>query len=240
MGATLRIGQSDSATNNRATNSTANFQNWLGGRGSDSATNTAYSKNAFLLMDVFRTDTNTSGRINPNSIVRDGVGIVMRSALTGFSYEGNATNGASTLLGNSTLNPTNTVAAIRDFATNSTKGFIVSVGDLSRVPAFWSSNNSTANIVPGTVMSAASDAGKEEFLRRTANLLTTQSLAFTVYIVGQTGEILTKSGTDTFVPASTTTTETVIQLEPVYPATSGETPVAPTEWKTLKPRSLSY
>jgi Tfp pilus assembly protein PilX len=240
MGATLRIGQSDSATNNRATNSSANFQNWLGGRGSDSATNTAYSKNAFLLMDIFRTDTNTSGRINPNSIVRDGVGIVMRSALTGFLYEGNATNGASTLLGNSTLNPTNTVAAIRDFATNSTNGFIVSVGDLSRVPAFWSSNNSTANIVPGTVMSAASDAGKEEFLRRTANLLTTQSLAYSVYIIGQTGEIQTKSGTDTFVPASTTTTETVIQLEPVYPATSGETPVAPTGWKTLKPRSLSY
>jgi hypothetical protein len=109
-------------------------------------------------------------------------------------------------LGNSTLNPTNTVAAIRDFATNSTNGFIVSVGDLSRVPAFWSSNNSTANIVPGTVMSAASDAGKEEFLRRTANLLTTQSLAYSVYIIGQTGEIQTKSGTDTFVPASTTTT----------------------------------
>jgi hypothetical protein len=35
MGATLRIGQSDSATNNRATNAAADYQNWLGGRGSD-------------------------------------------------------------------------------------------------------------------------------------------------------------------------------------------------------------
>ena len=240
MGATLRIGQSDSATNNRATNAAADYQNWLGGRGSDSATNAAYGKNAFLLMDVFRTDTNTAGRINPNSVVRDGFGTVMRAALTNFVYEGQPTNGASTLLGNQTLNPTNTVTVIRNFATNSTNGFLVSVGDLSRIPAFWGNGTSPTNIVPTVAMSAASDAGKEEFLRRTANLLTTQSLAFTVYIVGQTGEILTKSGTDTFVPASTSTTETVIQLEPVYPATSGETPVAPTEWKTLKARALSY
>jgi hypothetical protein len=240
MGATLRIGQSDSATNNRATNADADYQNWLGGRGSDSATDESYGKNAFLLMDVFRTDTNTAGRINPNSVVRDGFGTVMRAALTNFVYEGQATNGASTLLGNQTLNPTNTVAAIRDFATNSTHGFLVSVGDLSRIPAFWGNGTSSTNIVPGVAMSAVSDAGKEEFLRRTANLLTTQSLAYTVYIVGQTGEILNRGGTDTFVPASTTTTETVIQLEPVYPATSGETPVFPSEWRTLTPRSITY
>ena len=240
MGATLRIGQSDSATNNRATNSAANFQNWLGGRGSDSATNAAYSKNAFLLMDVFRTDTNTAGRINPNSVVRDGFGVVLQSALTQFVYEGNPTNGASSLLGNQTLNPTNTAAAIRDFATSSSNGFIVSIGDLSRIPAFWGTNNSATNIVPGKVMSAASDAGKEEFLRRTANLLTTQSLAYSVYIIGQTGEIQTRSGTDTFVPASTTITENVIQLEPVYPTTTSEIPVSPTNWKTLNPKSISY
>ena len=240
MGATLRIGQSDSPTNNRATNAAADYQNWLGGRGSDSATNAAYGKNAFLLMDVFRTDTNTAGRINPNSVVRDGLGVVLRTALTNFIYENQATNGASSLLGNQTLNPTNTVAAIRNFATNSTHGFIVSVGDLSRIPAFWGNGTSATNIVPSVPMSASSDGGKEEFLRRTANLLTTQSLAYSVYIVGQTGEILTKSGTDTFVPASTSITENVIQLEPIYPTTSGESPVAPVGWKTLIPRTLSY
>jgi Tfp pilus assembly protein PilX len=240
MGATLRIGQSDSATNNRATNSAANFQNWLGGRGSDSATNAAYAKNAFLLMDVFRTDTNISGRINPNSVVRDGLGVVLQSALRQFVYEGNPTNGASSLLGNQTLHPSNTVTAIRDFATNSTNGFIISVGDLSRIPAFWETNNSTTNIVLGTRMSAVSDAGKEEFLRRTANLLTTQSLAYSVYIVGQTGEIQTKSGADTFVPTSTAITENVIQLEPVYPSTINEEPIAPSEWRTLNPKSISY
>ena len=240
MGATLRIGQSDSPTNNRATNAGTDFQNWLGGRGSDSPTNTAYAKNAFLLMDVFRTDTNTSGRINPNSVVRDGLGVVLQSALRQFVYEGNPTNGASSLLGNQTLNPTNTVSAIRDFATNSTNGFIVSVGDLSRIPAFWGTNNSTTNIVPGTRMSAVSDAGKEEFLRRTANLLTTQSLAYSVYIVGQTGDIQTKSGADAFIPTSTAITEKVIQLEPVYPSTINEEPIAPSEWRTLNPKSISY
>ena len=89
-------------------------------------------------------------------------------------------------------------------------------------------------------MSAASDSGKEEFLRRTANLLTTQSLAYSVFIVGQVGEIQTKSGADTFVPTSTTITENVIQLEPVYPSTPNETPVAPSEWKTLNPKSITY
>ena len=240
MGATLRIGQSDSPTNNRATNSAVDYQNWLGGRGSDSATNTSYAKNAFLLMDIFRTDTNTSGRINPNSVVRDGLGVVLQSALTNFVYETNATNGASSLLGNQTLNATSTISAIRDFATNSTNGFIVSVGDLSRIPAFWGNGTSSGNIVPGKVMSAASDAGKEEFLRRTANLLTTQSLAYSVYIVGQTGEIQTKNGADAFVPISTTITENVIQLEPLYPSTLNEQPVVPIEWKTLKPKSISY
>jgi hypothetical protein len=89
-------------------------------------------------------------------------------------------------------------------------------------------------------MSAASDAGKEEFLRRTANLLTTQSLAYSVYIVGQTGEIQSENGADTFVPAATAITENVIQLEPVYPSTANEEPVAPSEWKTLNPKSISY
>jgi len=240
MGATLRIGQSDSPTNNRATNSAANHQNWLGGRGSDSATNPAYGKNAFLLMDVFRTDTNTSGRINPNSVVRDGTGVVLQSALTHFLFEGNAANGASLLLANQSLDPTNTMMAIREFATNSTNGFLVCVGDISRIPAFWSTNDSINHIVPGKVLSDASDSGKEEFLRRTANLLTTQSLAYTVYIVGQAGEIVVKNGADTFIPAATTLTENVIQLEPVYPPASQETPVAPTGWKTLHPKSLSY
>jgi hypothetical protein len=240
MGATLRFGQSDSATNNRATNSAIDYQNWLGGRGSDDATNAAYGKNAVLLMDVFRTDTNTSGRINPNSVVRDRTGVVMRAALGNYTYESQATNGASTLLAGKALNETNTFTAIQSFATNASNGFLVSVGDLSRVPAFWNTNNDTSAIVPGTRMSSASDSGKEEFLRRTANLLTTQSLAYSVFVVAQAGSIQSQGGTDRFVPISSITTESVIQLDPTYPSSPPETPPVPSAWKILKPRTIFH
>ncbi len=240
QGATLRLGQSDSPTNNRATNSAIEYLNWLGGRGSDVPTNAAYGKNAFLLMDVFRTDTNTSGRINPNSVARDGMGIVMQAALADFSYETEATNGASSLLAGQSLNATNTISALRDFATNTANGFLVSTGDLSRVPAFWSTNNGATALVPGTRMSSASDAGKEEFFRRTANLLATQSLAYSVFVVAQAGSIQNQGGTDRFVPISSIKTESVIQLDPIYPYSPPETPPAPSGWNILKPRTISH
>lgn len=247
MGATLRIGQSDSSTNYRVVallaNQRPNFQNWLGGRGSDDATNAAFGRNAFLLMDVFRTDTNTSGRINPNSVVRDRSGAVMRAALGNFTFESEATNGASTLLAGRALNETNSFAAIQSFATNSSNGFLVSVGDMSRIPAFWSTNTNASALVPGVRMSSASDSGKEEFLRRTANLLTTQSLAYSVFVVAQAGSIEAQTVGDKFVPIATVITEHVVQLDPIYPTSPPsppETPVEPAEWKVLKPRSITY
>jgi len=240
QGATLRFGHSDSHTNNRATNAGGNFTNWLGGRGSDDATNATYGRNAFLLMDVFRTDTNQSGRINPSSVVRDGTGVVFRSALENFVYESQATNGASSILTNKSLNATNTISAIRTFATNASNGFLVSVGDLSRVPAFWSTNTNSSALVPGIRMSSASDSGKEEFLRRTANLFTTQSLAYSIFVVAQAGEIQRQGTTDRFVPISTEITENVVQLEPIYPPSPPEKPVQPSEWKLLKPKSINY
>ena len=241
MGATLRIGQSDSPTNNRGTNSSANFVNWLGGRGSDNATNSAYAKNAFLLTDVFRTDTNTSGRINPNSIVRDGTGIVFSAALGNFTFESAATNGSEPRLSNFSLNSTNTIKEIRNFATNLSNGFLISLGEISRVPIFWSTNNLPANqLVVGKVMSQMSDDGKEEFFRRTANLLTTQSLAFSVYVVGQSGEIIQKSGQDEFVPRGTAIFERVVQIVPNYPLVNPWEPSKPSSWSTLTPYSIKY
>ena len=203
MGATLRMGHSEASTNNRGTNNTSNYTNWIGGRGTDDPKSTNFSRNAFLLADVFRTDTNRAGRINPNSMIRDGRGVVMQAALADFLFETNSTNGAATHLSdNKSLNATNAISLIKEFATNSTNGFLISAGDLSRVPAFWSTNNSpTSVIVPGVRMSDVSDSGKEEFFRRTANLLTTQSLAYTIYVVGQAGEIVTRNGSDVFVPA---------------------------------------
>ena len=241
MGATLRIGQSDSPTNNRGTSSNLNFMNWLGGRGSDSATNAAYAGNAFLLTDVFRTDTNLSGRINPNSIIRDGTGLVFSTALQNFIFESAATNGSEPKLSGATLNISNTIREVRNFATNSTNGFLVSLGDISRVPIFWSTNLApTSQLVPGKMMSQMSDSGKEEFFRRTANLMTTQSLAFSVYVVGQSGEISQKNGTDVFLPTGTQIYERVIQLLPEYPTTNPWETVEPTNWSTLTPHSIGY
>jgi len=242
MGATLRMGQSDAPTNNRRMSSSSNYVNWLGGRGSDDPASTNFSRNAFLLADVFRTDSKCSGRINPNSMIRDGSGVVMKAALADFLFETNSTNGAAAQLsGNKTLNVTNAIRLMREFATNSTNGFLVSVGDLSRVSAFWSTNNSPTNtMVTGVRMSDVSDSGKEEFFRRTANLLTTQSLAYTVYIVGQAGEIVTRGGADVFVPASAVAMESVVQLEPVYPSAQPWEAVAPSGWKLHIPKSIQY
>jgi hypothetical protein len=89
-------------------------------------------------------------------------------------------------------------------------------------------------------MHRASDSGKEEFLRRTANLFTTQSLAYSIFVVAQAGEIQRQGTTDRFVPNSTLATENVVQLEPIYPPSPPETPVQPTEWRVLKPRSITY
>ncbi|MCX6972138.1 MAG: hypothetical protein NTV93_18580 [Verrucomicrobia bacterium] len=244
MGATLRLGQSDAATNNRGNTNNSNYSNWIGGRGSDDATSTNFSRNAFLLADVFRTDANRSGRINPNSIIRDGSGVVMQSAFANFSFETNSANGAAShFAGNQTLASTNAIRLIREFATNNTNGngFLVSIGDLSRVSAFWSTNNDPTNtIVSGVRMSDVSDSGKEEVFRRTANLLTTQSLSYTIYVVGQAGEIVTRGGTDVFIPASTVVSESVVQMEPIYPPAQPWEAVAPTGWNLHIPKFIKY
>ena len=87
-------------------------------------------------------------------------------------------------------------------------------------------------------MSSASDSGKEEFFRRTANLFTTQSLSYSVYVVAQAGSIQSQGGVDRFVPVSTVTTENVIQLEPIYPNVPPEMPAAPVSWSILNPKTI--
>ncbi len=238
QGATLRVGQSDAGTNNRANQSGADYVNWLGGRGSDDTSSTNYARNAFLLMDVFQTDDITEGRINPNSLVRDPSALAFRSVLDGFVFETSPTNQASSALSGTSLNATNAMASLRTFATNSTNGFLVSVGDLSRAPLFWTSTNALA----GVSMQAVSDAGREEFMRRSANLLSTQSLAFSIYVRAEAGTFVKGiSGTDRFRVAATASSETVVQLRPMYaPTTDPTIPLAPTNWSIVKPRSINY
>jgi hypothetical protein len=238
QGATLRIGQSDSPTNNRANSAGTDYQNWLGGRGSDDVTSPDYLQNAFLLLDVFRTDAVTSGRINPSAIVRDPAGLVFRSVLDGFTFESAATNQASTVLAGNLLNIDDTVAALRQFVSDRTNGAFVSVGDLSRVPMFHSSVTTLA----GVSMLGVSDAGREEFLRRSSNLLTTQSLAFSAFIRAEVGSFERDAGgADRFRVRASTSREMVLQLQPVYPPGGDPlAPATPAKWNLLRPRTITY
>ena len=238
QGATLRIGQSDSATNNRAFSSAANYTNWLGGRGSDEATRADAMNNASLLLDVFRVDDTASGRINPNCLVRDPSGFVFRAALDRFKFESAVTNRASSALSGIALDVSRAVSSLQSFATNASNGYLVSIGDLSRAPDFSSTNTSLA----GVSLAGVSDAGREEFMRRSANLLSTQSLAFTVFVRAEAGGFIRgASGEYRFQAKASSVRETVVQLLPTYdPSTDPAIPVSPTGWTIAKPRAITY
>jgi len=238
QGATLRIGQSDASTNNRANSSGNDYTNWLGGRGSDDVTTTNSLNNASLLLDVFRTDSITSGKVNPNSIARDPMGLAFRAALDQFTFEAAATNRASSALSGLTFNVTNTLTALQSFATNSSNGYLVSVADLARSPLFWTTNSSLA----GVPMLGVSDAGREEFMRRSSNLLSTQSLAFSIFVRAEVGDFVRDSSSnDRFRVKAATTRETVVQLRPTYGPTSDPTiPEPPANWEIVKPRTITY
>lgn len=189
-------------------------------------------------MDVFRTDDITAGRVNPNSIVRDPAGLALRAALDQFVFESSSSNQASATLAGHSLNATTTLSSLQNFATNPTNGFLVSVGDISRASAF----STSTNVLTDVSMLGVSDAGREEFMRRTASLLTTQSLAFTVFIRAQAGSFeRTPAGTDRFRIKADTAREMVVQLQPVYPpAADPLVPAAPVSWNILFPRTLNY
>ncbi|MFV0415465.1 MAG: PilX N-terminal domain-containing pilus assembly protein [Chthoniobacterales bacterium] len=234
QGATLRIGQPDDPSNNRANSTSSTYTAWLGGRGANDPSTNNYDKNAFHILDNFRTDDRVTGRINPNSLIRDPSGIVFEALLNSFTFESAATNQASSALSGRTLNVQNSLNALQSFFRNSTNGFLVSVGDLGRSPIFSGTNTDLA----GISMVPVSDAGREEFFRRTGNLMTTQSLAFTVFIRAQAGEF-TENGT--FKIRANATREVVLQLVPEYSATSDPlVPEKPVRWHIERPRAINH
>ena len=84
---------------------------------------------------------------------------------------------------------------------------------------------------------AVSDAGREEFFRRTADLLTTHSLAFTIYSVGQSGRFVGNE----FQPTSTAINEVVVQIVPEYPEPADDFErVEPSGWRILRVRQMSH
>lgn len=234
-GATLRIGQSDAGTNNRAGNNAgSDYANWLGGRGSDAVTNTNYLRNAFLLADVFMASTNDRGRVNPNSLLRDG-GFVFKALTDGFVFETASTNAASDALAGKSISTNAFLSNLMTTASNAV-GF-VSLGDISLASAFHAGTNLVTNVNMTNTATPVSDAGKEEFFRRTANLLTTQSLGFTVFSIGQSGRFVG----DRFQASSTAVKEILVRLAPTYPAPADDFDrVAPRRWDVIKLREMNY
>lgn len=226
---TLRVGQPDRPDFNRqSNNSTAENRDWIGGLGHETTTNTNYARSASILADVFRFDTNTFGKLNLNGLARATNSPILPALLDGLRFSSATNNMSSGTLNGTTINTNALLTAItNEFAAN--RPFI-GIGDISRLQVF--ATNSAANsIATGQNMAAftVNDADREEVFRRTAGLLATQSLSFTVYAIGQSGTIVNNQ----FVPTATQQKQVVLQFQPEYNATAY--PAAPTSWKILKP-----
>ena len=226
---TLRVGQPDRPDFNRqSNNSTAENRDWIGGLGHETTTNTNYARSASILADVFRFDTNTFGKLNLNGLARATNSPILPALLDGLRFSSATNNMSSGTLNGTTINTNALLTAItNEFAAN--RPFI-GIGDISRLQVF--ATNSAANsIATGQNMAAftVNDADREEVFRRTAGLLATQSLSFTVYAIGQSGTIVNNQ----FVPTATQQKQVVLQFQPKYNATAY--PAAPTSWKILKP-----
>jgi Tfp pilus assembly protein PilX len=226
---TLRVGQPDLPNFNRNNNSSATLDtNWIGGLAHGNTTHTNYARSASMLADVFRFDTNTFGKLNLNGLARATNSPILPAQFDGFRFSSATNNMSSGTLNGTTINTNALLTAItNEFAAN--RPFI-GIGDISRLQVF--ATNSAANsIATGQNMAAftVNDADREEVFRRTAGLLATQSLSFTVHAIGQSGTIVNNQ----FVPTATQQKQVVLQFQPEYNTTAY--PAAPTSWKILKP-----
>ncbi|MFV0337881.1 MAG: hypothetical protein ACK5LK_06515, partial [Chthoniobacterales bacterium] len=238
---TLRVGQPDAPEYNRNKNSTAtDDKNWLGGLGDSDITKTNYFKSAFLLVNLFRVDDKDSGKINPNGFLRSSDTVLLDALFKDFEFNASGASNAmmaSGTLSSKTLNTNAFYETVLDDL-SSNRPF-VGVGDVSRLAVFATSAT-TNSIAENQDMSdyTVSDSDREEVYRRTVGLLSTQSLAYTVYVIGQSGKFAKdKSGNDFFQVTSTVKRATVIQAIPNYSSTTY--PAKPDSWTIKKPWSMT-
>jgi Tfp pilus assembly protein PilX len=226
---TLRVGQPDRPDFNRNNNSSAALDtNWIGGLGHGNTTHANYARSASMIADVFRFDTNTFGKLNPNGLARATNSPILPALFDGFRFSSATNNISSGTLNGTTINTNALLTAItNEFAAN--RPFI-GVGDISRLQVFATSNT-TSSIATGQNMAAftVSDADREEVFRRTAGLVATQSLAFTVHAIGQTGMIVNNE----FIPSATQQKQVILQFQPQYSTTTY--PATPSGWTIQKP-----
>lgn len=239
-GSTLRLGQSDDPTNHRGTTTGADFQNWLGGLGNNNPTNARFFQNAFQLLEAFRVSDNATGKINPSSIVRDRTGLVFQSLTNGFRFNEQPSVGApdaaskllempSSALSNREINASGVVEGIRGLLTSG--NVITNIGEIGRANVFHTGSNLSPSINTATV----SDAGREEFFRRSSELLSVQSLAFTIHIVAQAGRI---QENNRFQASSTSTREFTLQISPEFEEDPTNLRPEPSSWSVIPKRIL--
>lgn len=227
-GRTLRIGQSDDWENLSllpSPNSAAN-KNEQGGRGTDDISSQNYSRNSFLLLDLFRVDDVTAGRVNLSSVNRSPVPLAFLGTQDGFVFK-NVFQGGTAPLADKPLKPesdhfTELIKALREESTNSKP--LLNVGEVSRLRIF----SEGETLVSSVDMKTVEDKGREEWFRRSANLLCTGSLSYAVHAIGQSGRFINGK----FRVEGTAERSHHIMLSPEYAVPYDELkPSAPLTWK---------
>jgi len=200
-GRTLKIGQRDDLVDNSAarfTGASGGFVGWFNG--------------AWRLTDLFSAESPRKpvsplaarGKININGVLRDG-GTAFRAALRGLNFNP-APLGDSSRAG--MLSDADIDTIIKQVSEYISKnGPMMCRGELGLIP-FFNIDGSPGGLPSNVTI----DRGREEIFRRVVELITTRSLAFRVYVVGQR---VAQAADGSIKPESTVYRESVVLLEPV-------------------------
>jgi hypothetical protein len=208
-GRTLKIGQRDDTLGT----STARF-------GARSTTSVGWFNAAWRLTDYFAAadpaettaPATAEGKLNINGVLRDN-GLAFRAALRNFQFldapDGDPARANKVL---SEPETTTLINAITTYLTNN--GPIMERGELSQISFF---DSGTAGQTPSLT---AMDRSREEIFRRIVEAITTRSLSYSVYAIGQA---VRQAPNGDITVLSTDRSRFVFQLTPTIGATPDST-----------------
>ena len=181
-----------------------------------------WQRAAWLLTDLFGVDPDRNlntlpaskrGKININSALRDN-GVAISAALRRLTFLPSPESDrvrTGTKITDAEI--AELVASIKEYVSDN-GGPLVERGEISEISFFSSSANQS---IGGGRNRTTNDRGREEIFRRLIEMITTRSLAFSVYTVG---EQLRESPTGQLTTLSRATRGTVYELTPVFGAGS--------------------
>jgi hypothetical protein len=201
-GRTLKVGQPDDLVANTrfAAATTANIS-WFNG--------------AWRLTDLFsadsadkpESDSSADGKININGVMRDG-GTAFRAALRGFIFQ-TAPDGDPLRQGK-TLSESEMDQLISQIITYlHANGPMLCRGELGQIPFFSAAG--VAGTAGEQASSTAMDRSREEIFRRIVELITTRSLSYKIYVIGQA---VRQNPDGSVVPIATSYQQARVKLEP--------------------------